>query len=163
MKFHRHIGNDGGQFFAHDGQLFSCNNFSPSLPLILAAFCSTFSRLHILLIIWRQSSLPHRVYREYYPPHHPSFLKYQLPAPLFLYPIWRILLLGLKFRRRCPGKAVCKFNIFTNQLAIIFIGCNHINFVAFFFGLFGQCTNYIIGFIPVNPNYRNIKSFNYFF
>ena len=54
-------------------------------------------------------------------------------------------------------------NVFRHQLAVVFIGGNHVHGVAFFFCLFGQGANHVIGFITLHHHDGDVHGFNNFF
>ena len=63
------------------------------------------------------------------------------------------------FYRAALVAGFINFYIFRNQLPVIFIGRNHKNFVARFFCLLCQRTNYIISFVTIFFYTGNIEAF----
>ena len=106
--------------------------FSPNAPFILSALAITFSNVPYSVKSLQLFFLLHLQCPEYYPPHHPSILKYQLPGQLFYTPFFTNFFWPHDFHITSLVARLVNFYFITHQLAIIFIRRNHVNFITDF-------------------------------
>ena len=145
MELNRNRRNDGGQFFAHDGQVLALPHFLTQCTFQLvcigqhvfnrAIFCQELGRS----LFTHTRNARNIVYRIAHHGQDIDHLRNVLDVPFFT-----DLFGADDFKISALVRWLEYLDVVRNQLSIILVRGNHVDLVACFFCLFGQCPYHII-------------------
>ena len=163
MELNRNRGDDGGQFFAHDGQVLALPHFLTQCTLELvcifehvfngAVFCQELC----CSLFTHTRDARNIVYRI---AHHGKDVNYL--RHLFDVPFFTDLFGANDFKISALVGWFEYLDVVRNQLSIILVGGNHVDLVACFFCLFGKGADDIIRLKSIGLQNRNVQAFDDF-